>query len=158
LTLAFLIILALAWSAVFLPAVLRANRSTPLSASRRFQQGMDKIAPNYRGRWVVVPKAGESTRGAIRRRHQQERRKNALVVLIGAALGTLLFAPFMPVLWVVHFIVDFLLLSFVVLLIAAKRRKEETRTKIRPLARPSLDAQRDSVFHEPVRASGGDRR
>ena len=157
-TLAFLIILALAWSAVFLPAVLRANRSTPLSASRRFQQGMDKIAPNYRGRWVVVPKAGESNRGAIRRRHQQERRKNALVVLIGAALGTLLFAPFMPVLWVVHFIVDFLLLSFVVLLIAAKRRKEETRTKIRPLTRPSLDAERDSVFHEPVRASGGDRR
>ena len=157
-TLAFLIILALAWSAVFLPAVLRANRSTPLSASRRFQQGLDKIAPNYRGRWVVVPKAGESTRGAVRRRHQQERRKNALVVLIGAALGTLLFAPFMPALWVVHFIVDFLLLSFVVLLIAAKRRKEETRTKIRPLARPSLDAEHDSVFHEPARASGGDRR
>ena len=157
-TLAFLIILALAWSAVFLPAVLRANRSTPLSASRRFQQGLDKIAPNYRGRWVVVPKAGESSRGAIRRRHQQERRKNALVVLIGAALGTLLFAPFMPVLWVVHFIVDFLLLSFVVLLIAAKRRKEETRTKIRPLTRPTSEAERDSVFHEPVRASGGDRR
>ena len=157
-TLAFLIILALAWSAVFLPAVLRANRSTPLSASRRFQQGMDKIAPNYRGRWVVVPKAGESSRGALRRRHQQERRKNALVVLIGAALGTLLFAPFMPVLWVLHFIVDFLLLSFVVLLIAAKRRKEETRMKIRPLTRPLSETERDSVFHEPVRASGGDRR
>ena len=88
---------------------------------------------------------------------QQERRKNALVVLIGAAIGTLLFAPFMPALWVIHFITDFLLASFVVLLIAAKRRKEETRTKIRPLT-PSARPERDAIFHEPVRASGGDRR
>jgi len=69
-----------------------------------------------------------------------------------------LFAPFMPVLWVVHFLVDFLLLSFVVLLVAAKRKREETRTKIRPLTRPSSDGARDAVFHEPVRASGGNRR
>ena len=156
-TVAFLVILVLAWSAVFLPAVLRANRSTPLSASRRFQQGLDKIAPNYRGRWVVVPKAGETDRGARRRRLQQERRKNALVVLIGLVIGTLLFAPFMPALWVVHFIADFALLSFVVLLVAAKRRKEESRTKIRPLTR-STRLEDDSVFHEPVEASGGDRR
>jgi hypothetical protein len=64
----------------------------------------------------------------------------------------------MPVLWVVHFIVDFLLLSFVVLLIAAKRKREEARTKIRPLTRSAPDDARDHIFHEPVRASGGDRR
>jgi hypothetical protein len=143
LTIAFLVILVLAWSAVFLPAVLRANRSTPLSASRRFQQGLDKIAPNYRGRWVVVPKAGESDRAARRHRVQQERRKNAFVILIGTAIGTLLFAPFMPVLWAVHLVVDFLLLSFVVLLIAAKRRREESLNKIRPLTR-SVRSVRDS--------------
>ena len=157
-TFVFLVILVLGWSAVFLPAVLRANRGTPLSASRRFQSGMDKIAPNYRGRWVVVPKGGESQRSVLRRRRTQERRKNALVGLIGTAIGSLLFAPFMPVLWVVHFLVDFLLLSFVVLLVAAKRKREETRTKIRPLTRPSSDGARDAVFHEPVRASGGNRR
>ena len=157
-TLAFLVILALAWSAVFLPAVLRANRSTPLSASRRFQNGLDKIAPNYRGRWVVVPKAGESRHSALRRRRTQERRKNALVVLIGTAIGTLLFAPFMSALWVVHFVVDFLLLAFVVLLVAAKRRRMESRTKIRPLVPSSSDRSRDPIFHEPVRASGGNRR
>jgi hypothetical protein len=158
LTVAFLVILALAWSAVFLPAVLRANRNTPLSASRRFQQGLDKIAPNYRGRWVVVPKAGVTQRSALRRRHQQERRRNALVVLIGAVFGSLLFAPFMPALWAVHFIADFLLISFIVLLIAAKRRREEAATKIRPLVRSSSQRERDPIFHEPVEASGGNRR
>ena len=157
-TLAFLVILGLAWTAVFLPAVLRANRSTPLSASKRFKQGMDKIAPNYRGRWVVVPRAGETQRKAVRRRGQQERRKNALVALIGGAIGTLLFAPFMPVLWPVHLVIDFLLLSFVVLLIAAKRRREETRTKIKPLSTGATRREREAVFHEPVRASGGSRR
>ena len=157
-TVAFLVILVLAWSAVFLPAVLRANRSTPLSASRRFQQGMDKIAPNYRGRWVVVPKAGVTKRSEIRRRHQQERRKNALVGLIGTVIGTLLFAPFMDILWTVHFIADFLLIGFVVLLIAAKRRREETRTKIRPLTGATSQREGDPIFHEPVEASGGNRR
>ena len=158
-TVVFLVILALAWSAVFLPAVLRANRSTPLSASRRFQQGLDKIAPSYGARYVVVPKASPRVQRAVRRRRDQlERRKNALVVLIGLVVGTLLFAPFMDALWVVHFLADLALLSFVVMLIAAKRKREERATKIRPLTRSHPHRERDAIFHEPVRASGGTRR
>ena len=154
-TVAFLVILALAWSAVFLPAVLRANRNTPLSASRRFQQGLDKIAPSYRGRWVVVPKARDPQHAARRRRDRLERRKNALVVLIGTVFGTLLFAPFMDALWVVHFLADLALLSFVVLLIAAKRKREEHATKIRPLTR--IDPRPRARLHLP-RAGQGERR
>ncbi|MGH2694937.1 MAG: hypothetical protein ACRDJJ_09010, partial [Actinomycetota bacterium] len=81
----FLVLLALAWIAVFLPAVLRARQNSPLSTAERFRRRMQLMAPRGRtGRWVVVPEPYDRLAGRSFRRGQQ-RRLRIFTTLVAAA-------------------------------------------------------------------------
>ena len=94
LTTAFLVVLALAWACVFLPAVWRANQSSPLRSSQRFAERMKLISPPgglhrftgsrryYRGgrRLIVSRKAGRKLPSYRR----SQRQRTWILLLLGA--------------------------------------------------------------------------
>ncbi|MGI8775714.1 MAG: hypothetical protein ACR2KQ_12050 [Actinomycetota bacterium] len=158
-TLVFFVVLALAWAAVFVPAAIRARQGTPYSSAERFKRGMDRIAPGFgsSGRWVVVPRVpGESRRRRSFARAQARRIRllKALIGLVGVTL--LLGVAVGGTMWKLHLVCLFALATYVAALVGAKRRRTETRTKIRPLQarRPQ---QEEVVFYEPAQATGGGR-
>jgi len=156
LTLIFLGLLALAWIAVFLPAALRAKQSAPLTTAERFKRRMNLIAPRAgNGRWIVVPESYDRLAMSSFRRGQRRRTK-ILIALLAAALFTGLVAVFSGGgAWEVHLAVDFSLGLYVALLIEAKRRREESVTKLRSLESRRSAREAEITFHEPVRAGGG---
>jgi hypothetical protein len=155
LTFFFLGLLALAWIAVFLPAVLRARESAPLSTAERFRRKMSLIAPRgLPGRWVVMPESRDRLAQSSYRR-SQERRKKVLIGLGAAAAFTGLVALFTGgSSWEVHLGVDALLALYVALLLETKRRRNERATKLRSLA-ARRRARPEITFEDPVRAGGG---
>ena len=154
-TLFFLGLLALAWIAVFLPAVLRAREGAPMSTAERFRRKMSLIAPRgLPGRWVVMPESRDRLAQSSYRR-SQERRTKVLIGLIAAAVLTGVIALLTGGgSWEVHLGMDALLALYVALLLETKRRRDERATKLRSLAarrkvRPEI------TFEDPVRAGGG---
>ena len=156
LTLFFLVLLGLAWVAVFLPAAARARQGTPLSTAERFRRRMQLIAPppaSSKGRWIVVPESSDRLAYASYRRGQERRRKIFLGLLSATSLSFFL-SLVSGGLWGVTTALAASFFVYVVLLIGAKRRAEDVRTKIQPLHRPQSGRRRDL---QPARASGGAR-
>ena len=156
LTLIFLGLLALAWMAVFLPAVLRARQSAPLTTAERFKRRMSLIAPRAgSGRWIVVPESYDRLAKSSYRRRQQRRTK-VLIALLAAAILTGVVAIFSGGgAWEVHLAVDLSLGLYVALLIEAKRRRVENGMKLRSLESRRAARQAELSFHEPARAGSG---
>lgn len=136
LTTVFLVVLALAWAGVFLPAVWRASQRTPLKSSEGFARRMSMIAPPRHqrgGRRLIVPRSAG-------RKVQTYRRSQRQRVRILAFLGALL--PLSAIIavvmgegwWELHIAFDFSFALYVALLLEAKRRRQERLRKVRPLA------------------------
>lgn len=130
----FLLLLAAAWIAVFLPAVMRARQNAPLSTAERFRRRMELIAPRaHSGRWVVVPEDRERLHGRSFRKGQRLRRR-LLIVLLGASAMSLLAALVAGgAMWEVALAFAASLAVYVVLLLEAKRRRTERVEKVRRL-------------------------
>lgn len=158
----FSVVLGLAWIAVLVPAALKARREAPLSAAQRFKHRMDLIAPSARrsGRWVCVPRVGPERPGVRSHRRAQEQRKRLLEVLLGIAGATFLLALLAGGAWTrLHVIADIVLVSYAVLLVGAKRKRADTRMKIRPLVQRREERGRDfDDTFTPLKAYGGSRR
>jgi hypothetical protein len=132
----FLVLLAVAWAAIFLPAVLRARRESPLPAVERFKYRMQLIAPRSEGggRWIVTPRSYEGLARASLRRAQRRRRR-IFLGLVYTAVGTLLLALIAGgSAWELHVFVLASLALYVVLLREAKARQEERRQKVAGIA------------------------
>ncbi|MBA2313665.1 MAG: hypothetical protein H0V97_12835 [Actinobacteria bacterium] len=136
-TRAFLAVLAIAWITIFLPALLRAGRKSPLSTAERFTRRMALMAPkSTRGRWVVVPESSARLARVSYRRSRQARKRlfiGLLLAAVASGFAALLGAGAM---WEVHLAVDASLALYVVLLIETKRRSEEQQRKVTRLQHP----------------------
>lgn len=157
-TFVFLGLLAAAWIAVFLPALLRARTEAPLSTAERFKRRLNLLAPRARtGRWIVVPESYDRLRRASFRRGQK-RRQQILLALIGAAAISFLAALLSGgAAWEAHLALDASLALYVVLLLDAKRRRAERDTKVHTLRRRQIPAREEVSFYEPVRAASDPR-
>lgn len=148
----FLGLLALAWIAVFLPAVLRARRDAPLSTAERFKRRMNLLAPRARvGRWIVVPESRDRLARTSFQRGQRLRTRILICLLLTAA-GTLAVAVASGGgAWEVHLGSDASLALYVVLLREAKKRRTERTEKVTKIGPRDKEEVR---FHEPVKAMG----
>lgn len=141
----FLLVLALAWIAVFLPAAMRARQNAPLSTADSFRRRMELIAPRASaGRWVVVPEAGDRLAGRSFRKGQRSRR-NIFAFLLGAVLlsvGAAIF--FGGALWELSLAFGASLALYISLLLEGKRRRVERGKKVRRIqarSRPQRQVQ-----------------
>ncbi len=153
-TLLFLGLLAAAWVAVFLPALLRARTEAPLSTAERFKRRLELLAPRARtGRWIVVPESYDRLRRASFRRGQK-RRQQILLALCGAAAISF-FAALVGggAAWEAHLALDASLGLYVMLLLDAKRRRAERGTKVHALRRRQVPAREEVAFYEPVKVT-----
>lgn len=154
-TLVFLIVLGLAWAAVFVPAAVRARQRTPYSSAERFSRGMGLLAkPTLRrGRYVVMPQSTDRlTRSALRR--SRARRRRVFTALVLGAVSTFLLALLVGVSWNVHLVVDAFLIAYVALLLILKQQQIDAR-KVAHISTPR--AEQEVEFYEPVHATGGGR-
>ena len=143
----FLVVLALAWAGVFLPAVWRASQRTPLKSSERFARRMNLIAPpgglgriagsgrRYRGgrRLIVSRHAGRKLPSYRRSQRQRTR----ILLILGALVPLSAMAAALVQgdgWWEIHIACDFSFALYVALLLEAKKRREERLRKVRPLA------------------------
>lgn len=134
-TLVFLAILALAWIAVFLPALMKAREAAPISTAQRFKQRLELIAPaRTSGRWVVVPGAARRATRSRERRTREQRKAIFVALLVVATTSGLAAMVAGGALWEVHFALDGSLALFVALLLEDKRRRRERAAKVRSLA------------------------
>lgn len=150
----FLLVLALAWIAVFLPAAMRARQNAPLSTAERFRRRMELIAPTAsKGRWVVVPESGDRLAGRSFRKGQRSRR-HILAFLVGGVLlsfgSAILFGG---ALWEVSLAFGASLALYVSLLLEGKRRRDERGKKVRRIQARSRPVQR---AQPTVRVAGGE--
>jgi hypothetical protein len=143
----FLVVLALAWAGVFLPAVWRASQRSPLRSTQRFAERMKLISPPggfhrltgsrryYRGgrRLIVSRHAGR--RLPSHRRSQRQR--TWILLLLGALVPSSAAAAVLAQghgWWEIHIACDFSFALYVALLLEAKKRRDERLKKVRPLA------------------------
>ncbi|MGH2702461.1 MAG: hypothetical protein ACRDJB_09405 [Actinomycetota bacterium] len=147
----FLVVLALAWAGVFLPAVWRARQRSPLKSSERFAQRMKLIAPprGFR-RFTGSPRGG---RRLIVSRHaghkvqsyrRSQRQRTRILLLLGALVpisGTAAALVQGDGWWEIHIACDFSFALYVALLLEAKKRRDERLRKVRPLAARPRHAQ-----------------
>lgn len=150
----FLLVLALAWIAVFLPAAMRARQNAPLSTSERFRRRMELIAPRASaGRWVVVPESEDHLAGRSFRKGQRTRRR-ILAFLVGAvvlSVGGAIFAG--GALWELSLAFGASLALYVVLLLEGKKRRDERTKKVRRLQGRTRTVQR---AQPSIRVAGGE--
>ena len=133
-TVVFLGLLALAWMAIFLPAMLRARAEAPLSTADRFKRKMEALAPRG-GRWVVVPTAPERLRAEAMRR-RQGRLKAILLGLLVAVLVTFLAGSIAGgAAWELHLATIGVTGIYIVWLRDGKRRRSERARKVRAIPR-----------------------
>lgn len=139
-TVAFLVVLAGAWLAVFLPAIVRARKTSAMSTSERWRRRMELIAPRRpqthpAGRWIVVPESRVDLGRESFKRGQRTRRR-ILEAMIGACLGSLGAALALhDRAWEVQLACDASLLLYCALLVQAKRRRQQRVRKVRPIGR-----------------------
>ncbi len=149
----FLVLLALAWIAVFLPAVLRARQNSPLSTAERFRRRMQLMAPRGRtGRWVVVPEPYDRLAGRSFRRGQQRRLRIFTTLVAAAGLSGALALFSGGGMWEINLALDASLALYIALLLEAKRRREERERKVHSMAprRPEVS------FEGRAHAYGGE--
>ena len=133
-TFVFLGLLALAWIAIFLPAMLRARAEAPLWTAERFKRKMDALAPRG-GRWIVIPTPGERLHAQALRRRQG--RLKAILVGLLVAVGLTFVAALVAggAAWELHLATIGATGLYLVWLREAKRRRSERARKVRPIAR-----------------------
>ncbi|MGH9194128.1 MAG: hypothetical protein ACRD1T_00110 [Acidimicrobiia bacterium] len=151
----FLAVLAIAWIAVFLPAVLRARNDAPYSTAERFRRRMELMAPatsGRGGRWVVVPQSNDRLARASYARGQRRRLRIFMVLLALVSISFLLAIVSGGAAWEVNIAFDLSLAAYVALLIEARRRRTERALKVRSLASRRRSAESPS---EALRAFGG---
>ncbi len=141
----FLLVLALAWIAVFLPAAMRARQNAPLSTADSFRRRMELIAPRASaGRWVVVPESGDRPAGRSFRKGQRSRR-HIFAFLLGAVLLSVAAAIFFGgALWELSLAFGASLALYISLLLEGKRRRVERGKKVRRIqarSRPERQVQ-----------------
>ena len=133
----FLVLLAIAWIAVLVPAFLRARRSAPLTTTQRFKKGMEVLAappPSTAGRWVMVPSNGtpRQSRSAGRVRKQRAILFHLLLLGVGGTLAAALWLQ--GAWWEIHVATDLTFALYTAGLLETQRRRAERRAKVRSLA------------------------
>jgi type IV secretory pathway protease TraF len=122
----FLVVLALAWAAVFFPSALRAWQRTPLSTAERFRRRMQLLAPPaVRGRWVVIPEPPDRLAEASFRRGRLLRRRIFTFLIWSVVASNLIAILVGGSMWDVSLALDSSLALYVALLLETKRRVEE---------------------------------
>jgi len=162
-----LVILGLIWGFVLIPPYLQTRReSRPGDSIASFRQQLhvlERTTPGERrsdparldgGRNEVArhdPRSNVAqlaprrprpqvvaSHAAVRRAEARRRRRDVFVVLLALAGGTLVLAlaagsPF----WMVHLVVDVVLVAYVALLVSIQRQQLERAHKVRPMSRPA---------------------
>lgn len=126
-TLLFLVVLAMAWAAVFVPAAVRARQEAPVSSTERFKRGMGVLAgpQRRRGRWIITPGASDRAR-----RRTLDRRRKLFTALVFAASMSFALALVRSSLWDLNLIFDAALVTYSVVLISLKRQQEQSRRTV----------------------------
>jgi hypothetical protein len=157
-TVLFLVALAAAWIAIFLPAIRRARQTTPLSTAERWRRRMELIAPRHattrtRGRWVVVPESKKSLAKHSWKRGQRTRRR-IFELMIGAVIGSFVAALLWHTdnAWLVQAGCDVSLVLYAALLVEAKRRRHQrvAQMRLRARRRSRLGRQPRVAFARPA--------
>lgn len=101
----------------------------------------------------LYPAVGPAPRPRMSRAEVQRRRANVLFALAAAAVVTLLFVPFLgSFAFVLHLLVDVALVTYVVLLVRARKLRDEQRAKVRYLpAHDDADQDGDDYWLESAR-------
>lgn len=153
-TFVFLGLLALAWMAIFLPAILRARAEAPMWTTERFKRKMDALAPRG-GRWIVMPTPHEHLRAAATRRRQARLK----AILIGFLVAvTVTFAAAVVgggSAWELHLGTLAVTGIYVVWLRDTKRRRTERALKVRTIATAARHERRDDLLAERAVAQRG---
>lgn len=122
LTLALVLLLAVLWGAVFLPALLRARQSaSPIASVSMFRNSMRALGSGRSGRWVVMPAAPASSIDA--RRETMERRRKVFTYLLMAMATSLILGLIPGLRWmlILHLLTDVATAGFVGFLIHVKQ-------------------------------------
>lgn len=136
-TFLFLGLLAAAWLAVILPAVLRARQTAPFTTAERFKRRLQLVAPRpSSGRWVVVPESRTRLVHSSFRKGQQRRARILAWLVTASIVSAVVTVLSGGATFELHLAIDASLAIYVVLLLEAKKRRLERVTKVRPLARP----------------------
>ncbi|HVF52408.1 MAG TPA: hypothetical protein VNC78_02250 [Actinomycetota bacterium] len=114
---------------------------------------LDLISPrSTTGRWVVVPKSYEELARASFLRGQR-RRKRILLTLVALVVGSATAAWIRGgSLWEIHLMADASLALYVSLLLEAKKRRIERKTKVRRIQRHITAS--EAGFYTPMEAGG----
>jgi hypothetical protein len=176
LTFVFLAILVMAWAIVFLPAVQRAAKQTPLRSAEHFRRGMQVIAPAYEqvplhpqtGRRVAgQPRSMPTTRArelptrarrpapvarrSVSARSRRQLHRQALGVLLTMAGWSAIAALFLGgAFWELHVAIDASIGLYAIYLVEEKRRAMERSAKVRTLRRPPLRPARQLPIARPT--------
>lgn len=125
-TLILVTLLAAAWGALFLPALLRVRRSaSPIVSVGMFRTSMRALSGGRNGRWVVMPLDPQDKERM--RREAIARRRTTFLALLWVAGATLLLGliPALRFLLTIHLLADLILAGFVAYLIWDRRTAEE---------------------------------
>ena len=127
------LVLAILWVALFMPAVRRSRLdSSPVATVGMFRQGMrvlgGKSVPAH-GRWVLMPKTPDEIVGP--RLSMIVLRRRIFTTLVAVALGTLLLGliPGLRDFLKIHLSIDLMLVGFVMYLLGEKYRKTLTEPR-----------------------------
>lgn len=143
-TLLLVLLLAVLWGAVFLPAILRARLdSSPIVSVGMFRRGMRALSGSHLsgqgGRWVLMPRTPED--GELPRKRALMRRRRMFAALLAGSLVTLVLGifPGLHGLLKLHVALDCTLAGYVLYLVQTKPQRAEGKP-----ARPQvLDEERE---------------
>lgn len=127
----FFILIAGAWAAFLLPSFFDHRRENPRATTRAFARSKEKLAS------VTVAQVGSP---AYARHHAQKRRQRLFVVLLGAAIATLVVAVLRSsMLWLgITIGVDLIVGAYVALILSARQPKALRRAPVVPIT-PRVD-------------------
>jgi hypothetical protein len=132
-TLLLVLLLAVLWGAVFIPALVRDRMdSSPMASVGTFRRGMRALSespPDGRarsargGRWILMPKTPDELKAPRKRMKRRRRRLFTALVLSAGLTLTLGLIPPLRELLKVHAAVDLILIGYVMYLVQAKHRE-----------------------------------
>ncbi len=145
-TLLLVVLLALLWGIVIVPAILRARQdSSPIVTVGTFRRNMRALSSGLKstpaGRWVLLPTHPDDL-VAPRKRHL-ERRRRLFSALVAAAAGTLVLGllPGMADVLKLHLVLDMVLAGYIWLLLKGKRQRLSEHTE-----QPASQEQADDEY------------
>jgi hypothetical protein len=142
-TLLLVVLLALLWGVVIVPAILRARQdSSPIVTVGTFRKNMRALSSGLKstpaGRWILLPTHPDDL--VAPRKRRLERRKRLFAALVAAAATTLGLGllPAMRDVLKLHLVLDLALAGYVWFLLQAKRRRPSDHTE-QPESREQAD-------------------